>query len=140
MAAYNTIGFAVVVCALTHYVVTKAPVFQHAYTTQMFKQTDNAWLYKQCKEPSFYSNMRQHTGVCELVRQTFAVSPIMAGVQACFPSPTYAPTSGWNKVFIGIALGMCIMMAPTVLLPMLQRRNAQHQIDKLHKSMNSYGV
>ena len=139
MVAYNGIILAALIAASAHWGITKAPVFQHAYITQLFKQADNAWLYSQCQQPDCFSHMRHHATVCQEVQAEFAISPLMAGLQACFPNAQHA-MSTWNKVLIGILFGMCIMMAPTLLLPAWQRRNHRLQIARLHKSNNDYTV
>ena len=142
MQAYSTITIIALLAIVAHWGATKAPVFHHSYTTQRFKQADNAWLHQQCQKPEFYSHMRQHTTVCELARQAFALSPWMAGIQACFPSASnVAPAAAvWNRLLIGVVLGMCIMLSPTLLLPLWQRRNHRSQIEQLHRTMNNYAI
>ena len=130
-------GMAIAVLAVVaNWGFTKAPIFQSAYNAQLNRQNDNAWLHVQCQTPDFYSHMRQHTSVCELVRQAYALSPTMAGLQACFPSGV----SNWNRMFIGILLGMFVVLAPALLLPAWQLRVQRMQIGQLHRAMKQYSI
>jgi hypothetical protein len=136
MQAYSTITIIALLAIVAHWGATKAPVFHHSYTTQRFKQADNAWLHQQCQKPEFYSHMRQHTTVCELARQAFALSPWMAGIQACFPSASnVAPAVAvWNRLLIGVVLGPYAPFAPLAAAqpPIPDRAVASHDEQLCH--------
>lgn len=47
--------------------VSRAYIFYEAYCAFTLQRADEAWLGRQCKDPEFYSNMRQHTDLCAQV-------------------------------------------------------------------------
>lgn len=47
--------------------VSRVYVFYESYWEFRLKQIDETWLGQQCKDPEFYSNMRQHTDLCTQV-------------------------------------------------------------------------
>jgi hypothetical protein len=46
--------------------VSRIFIFHQAYTTHIAKVGDEKWLADQCTKPEFYSNIRQHTDLCEV--------------------------------------------------------------------------
>lgn len=46
--------------------ISRLFIFQQAYSSHVAKIQDEQWLLQQCEEPVFYSNIRQHTDLCEV--------------------------------------------------------------------------
>ena len=44
--------------------VSRVYIFYQAYSLFSISRVEETWLRAQCKEPAFYSNMRQHTDLC----------------------------------------------------------------------------
>lgn len=44
--------------------VSRSYIFYEAYVAESLKRVEEAWLRQKCKDPDFYSNMRQHTNLC----------------------------------------------------------------------------
>jgi hypothetical protein len=47
--------------------VSRIFIFHEAYSTHVAKVKDEQWLAEQCSKPEFYSNIRQHTDLCEVI-------------------------------------------------------------------------
>jgi hypothetical protein len=45
-------------------VISRSYIFYEAYVAESVKRVEEAWLRQKCKDPDFYSNMRQHTNLC----------------------------------------------------------------------------
>jgi hypothetical protein len=58
------IGFWIV--WMTTLLVSRSYIFHEAYTAHVAKVEDERWLLEQCSTPEFYSNIRQHTDLCEV--------------------------------------------------------------------------
>jgi hypothetical protein len=111
---------------LTTLVVSRIFIFHEAYTTHTAKVVDEQWLAEQCKTPEFYSNIRQHTDLCEAVYANYRASPFLVGLNAMAVN-TYACGSrpctevlqsafvkmGWQMVGVAILLAL---FAPNLLL------------------------
>lgn len=57
-------------------------VFYEAYTDYLALLRDESWLRVQCAHPEFYSNMRQHTELCDRVRLNSERSPVLIALNA----------------------------------------------------------
>ena len=56
--------------------ISKGYIFYSAYSEFSLQRAEEAWLREKCREPDFYSNMRQHTDLCAKVeRNARSVSP-----------------------------------------------------------------
>lgn len=49
--------------------VLRVYMFCEAYSSFSLRRTEEAWLRQRCREPDFFSNMRQHTDLCAQVEQ-----------------------------------------------------------------------
>lgn len=49
--------------------VTRLSAFHDAYMAHVNKIQDETWLREKCREPEFFSNLRQHTELCTEVVQ-----------------------------------------------------------------------
>jgi hypothetical protein len=46
------------------FVVTRVYALHEAYVSEVGKRNDERWLLKQCGDPEFYSNLKQHSELC----------------------------------------------------------------------------
>jgi hypothetical protein len=110
----------------TTLVVSRIFIFHEAYTTHTAKVWDERWLYDQCKTPEFYSNIRQHTDLCEAVHANYRASPFLVGLNAmavntyaCGSRPctevlqTLLVKMGWQMIGVVVLLAL---FAPNLLL------------------------
>ena len=49
---------------LATFVTSRIFYFHEAYIEESSRRADEQWLLLQCKDPEFYSNIRQHTDLC----------------------------------------------------------------------------
>jgi len=63
-------------------IVERAVVFHEAYTSWQSKVQEEAWLLLQCGDPQFYSNLRQHTDLCETVHKNSRKSALLTALSA----------------------------------------------------------
>jgi hypothetical protein len=47
--------------------ISRACIFYEVYVIETVRKKEDAWLRVQCKNPEFYSNIRQHTDLCQQV-------------------------------------------------------------------------
>lgn len=59
----------VCVAAVVSFTITRTHMFHVAYGARMREYTNNIWLVEQCKSAEFYSNMKQHSSLCEDVEK-----------------------------------------------------------------------
>ena len=50
--------------ALCGVVISRVYIFYEAYSRFSMERSQEVWLRGQCRDPEFYSNMRQHTALC----------------------------------------------------------------------------
>ena len=62
---------------IVSFFVSRVFVFYEAYSTFLNILKDEAWLRAQCALPEFYSNLRQHTDLCNAVRLNAERSPLL---------------------------------------------------------------
>jgi hypothetical protein len=67
---------------LTTLLVSRIFIFHEAYTAHVAKVQDEKWLSSQCNTPEFYSNIRQHTDLCEAVYANSRTSACLVGLNA----------------------------------------------------------
>ena len=73
------------VCATLAALFSRLPTFQRAYANHVQRMEDDEWLHGQCSNAEFFSRLRQHTGVCDQVRDTFNRPATLVALQACLP-------------------------------------------------------
>ena len=57
------------------FIVARLFIFYEAYVNFQGVLKDEEWLRSQCDQPEFYSNMRQHSDLCNDVRRNAERSP-----------------------------------------------------------------
>ena len=111
-------SFIISTALFSMWILGKIPIFQKAYADHLQRLEDDTWLQTQCRDPEFFSRMRQHTDVCEHVRASFQQPAILVGLQACIPVDfqDFIPTMEW-KTWVVVVIGTLILI-PNVLLPL----------------------
>ncbi len=128
------------------WVLGRIPIFQKAYADHIQRLEDDMWLQTQCRDPEFFSRMRQHTDVCEHVRASFQQPALLVGLQACMPVDfqDFIPTMEWQTWAV-IAIGILILI-PNVFLPLYRANEFKREhirilqacSPQLHDNHNSY--
>jgi hypothetical protein len=100
-------------------------IFYESYTSFLSVLKDEKWLLVQCASPEFYSNMRQHTELCNMVMLNAARSPLLialndvagtahlCGRNSCADAVMALSKAGWPVIFIAVAV---LFITPTILM------------------------
>jgi hypothetical protein len=67
---------------LCTFCISRIFLLHEAYISESNKQADERWLLEKCKEPEFYSNIRQHTDLCTEVANNARASLLAQGCSA----------------------------------------------------------
>lgn len=112
-------------------VVSRSYIFYESYVHHTVKREEEGWLRQMCREPEFYSNMRQHTDVCAQIEhsaQTWifltALNTVFTTAHVCGPKPCaeYINTLiirglAWPAA---VVLGILAMSVPSLLTSMVR--------------------
>jgi hypothetical protein len=100
------------------WILGRIPIFQKAYVEHLQRLEDDTWLQTQCRDPEFFSRMRQHTDVCEHVRASFQQPALLVGLHACMPInlQDFIPVMEWQTWCV-LMIGILILI-PNVILPL----------------------
>lgn len=105
--------------------VSRIFVFYEAYSSFLGVLKDEEWLRAQCALPEFYSNMRQHTDLCNAVRLNAERSPVLyalnevantahlCGRYSCAEALALLSGAGWPAL---LGLAAILLTAPSLLL------------------------
>jgi len=137
------------------FIVARLFIFYEAYVNFQGVLKDEEWLRSQCDQPEFYSNMRQHSDLCNDVRRNAERSPVLialnevagtahlCGRYSCVESLAFLSTSaGWPVL---AAIVVTVVLAPTVLVRIVRsmvtgRRLPEYADHPLRNgSYNHYG-
>jgi hypothetical protein len=100
-------------------------IFYEAYTAFVSVLKDEEWLRVQCASPEFYSNMRQHTELCNTVMFNAARSPLLialnevastahlCGRNSCADAVLSLSNAGWPVIVTAVAV---LLIMPTILV------------------------
>jgi hypothetical protein len=112
----------------------KVPVFQLAYSEHLQRLEDDTWLQDQCRDPQFFTRMRQHTDVCEHVRASFQQPAILVGLQACIPMDVedFLPALEW-QTWAADSVVM-LLLIPNVLLPLYRASEDRREQTRVMKA------
>ena len=105
--------------------VSRLFVFYEAYSAFLRILKDEEWLRMQCALPEFYSNLRQHTDLCNNVRLNAERSPLLialnevantahlCGRYTCAEALAMLSGAGWPGL-LGIAA--VLLVAPSLVV------------------------
>ena len=99
-------------------------IFYESYTSFLSVLRDEEWLRVQCASPEFYSNMRQHTELCNTVMFNASRSPLLialndvagtahlCGRYSCTEAIVSLSSAGWPVIATVI---LVVLITPTIL-------------------------
>ena len=64
------------------FLIVRFVVFVEAFREVQQVQHDEKWLLENCRDPEFYSKMRQHTDLCMMVQRNAERSPALFALNA----------------------------------------------------------
>ena len=100
-------------------------IFYESYTAFLSILKDEEWLRFQCASPEFYSNMRQHTELCNTVMLNASRSPILialndvastahlCGRNSCADAIVSLSNAGWPVI---VTVVLILIVLPTILV------------------------
>jgi hypothetical protein len=122
-----------IICLTTFWIVSFSVgrffVFYEAYTSALRVVRDEAWIRTQCSDPQFYSNLKQHSDLCQSVQINFERSPLLVALNAvsetaylcgrysCVESLTAISRGGWPVI---VSVGFISLLAPTILVQIMR--------------------
>ena len=113
-------------------------IFYESYTSFLAVLKDEEWLRVQCASPDFYSNMRQHTELCNTVMLNAARSPLLialndvagtahlCGRNSCTDTLMALSNAGWPVIVI---VAVIILITPTILVRVARMLVMHHHVD-----------
>jgi hypothetical protein len=105
--------------------VSRLFVFYEAYSAFLRVLKDEEWLRVQCALPEFYSNLRQHTDLCNNVRLNAERSPLLialnevantahlCGRYTCAEALAALSGAGWPAL---LGLAAVLLLAPSLVV------------------------
>ena len=106
--------------------ISRVFVFYEAYTEFLKVLRDEAWLRAQCMTSEFYSNIRQHTELCDAVLRNSERSPALIALNAVAETANLCgrmtcmealADAGWPVL---LAAAATVLFAPMVLVRIVQ--------------------
>ena len=110
---------------IVSFTVGRIFIFYESYTAFLSVLKDEEWLRVQCASPEFYSNMRQHTELCNTVMLNSARSPLLialnevagtahlCGRYSCTEAVVSLSRAGWPVI---VSVVIMLLIAPTILV------------------------
>jgi hypothetical protein len=122
-----------IICMTTFWIVSFSVgrffVFYEAYTSALRVVRDEAWIRAQCADPQFYSNLKQHSDLCQSVQINFERSPLLVALNAvsetahlcgrysCTENLMVISRGGWPVI---LSVGFFSLLAPTLLVQVMR--------------------
>ena len=122
-----------IICLTTFWIVSFSVgrffVFYEAYTSALRLIRDEAWIRSQCSDPQFYSNLKQHSDICQSVQINFERSPVLVALNAvsetaylcgrysCVENLAAISRGGWPVI---LSVGFMSLLAPTLLVQIMR--------------------
>lgn len=141
-----------IICMTTFWIVSFSVgrffVFYEAYTSALRVIRDEAWIRAQCADPQFYSNLKQHSDLCQSVQINFERSPFLIALNAvsetahlcgrfsCTENLMAISRGGWPVM---LSVGFFSLLAPTLLVQVMRLLMASSRVTDLPISMGGGG-
>ncbi len=122
-----------IICLTTFWIVSflvgRFFVFYEAYTSALRLVRDEAWIREQCSDPLFYSNLKQHSDLCQSVQINFERSPFLVALNAvsetaylcgrfsCVENLIAISRGGWPVI---LSVGLFSLLAPALLVQVMR--------------------
>lgn len=133
----------------TTFIISRVHHFHEVYIEEANKRSNEKWLLKQCSDPEFFSNMKQHAdALCSKVENNarasiflrslhkVAASTYICGSSSCVEMAcSFVSRFGWQATLMAAIL---MMVAPNLLLGILRlvfcmyQQPASNQNNYLH--------
>jgi hypothetical protein len=128
------------------FVVSRINNFHEAYIEESNKRSNEKWILKQCSDPEFFSNMKQHAdALCSKVENNaraslllralnrVASSTYVCGSSSCIDTAySFVVRFGWQA---SLLVAVLMMVAPNLVFAILrhiqQQRHWQQREDSL---------
>lgn len=121
------------------FAVTRTHMYHTAYYTRVREHTNNHWLVEQCKSAEFYSNMKQHSNICEEVVGLDGDSLWLHALRDVIDKTSFCGTYTcevmmhhivfWvatNSIYMSMICVVCVLSVVLLIIP-LQRRFMSNQ-------------
>lgn len=131
------------------FVISRIFLLHDAYISESNRRADERWLLERCREPEFYSNLRQHTDLCTAVEKNArsslfltALNSVASKTHACGTTScldlvfTIFSRLGWHA---GLLLLAAMLVAPNFLY-MLMLQVQQHVRKRSRKRPHAYSA
>lgn len=133
-----------IICLTTFWIVSFSMgrffVFYEAYTSALRIIRDEAWIRTQCADPQFYSNLKQHSDLCQSVQINFERSPLLVALNAvsetahlcgrysCTDNLIAISRGGWPVM---LSVGFISLVAPTLLYQVMRSLMSARCVNEL---------
>jgi hypothetical protein len=133
-----------IICFTTFWIVSFSMgrffVFYEAYTSALRIIRDEAWIRTQCTDPQFYSNLKQHSDLCQSVQINFERSPLLVALNAvsetahlcgrysCTDNLIAISRGGWPVM---LSVGFISLIAPTLLVQVMRSLMSSRYVNEL---------
>lgn len=106
--------------------VSRCYILYESYSQFTLQRSEEAWLRERCREPDFYTNMRQHTDLCAQVERRARQWALLHSLNVMFTTarlcgPRMCVEYANDLVVRGIAwpialvLGIFVMTMPSII-------------------------
>ena len=111
---------------IVSFAISRVFVFYEAYSAFLNVLKGEAWLRTQCALPEFYSNLRQHTDLCNAVRLNAERSPLLIALNEVastahlcgrFSCLEMLSNAGWPVI---LAAMMVVLLVPSVFFRVIR--------------------
>ena len=136
---------AILVCMalLCSFVITRTHMFHQAFSLRLRHRDNSQWLVKQCNTPEFYSNMQQHSSICEDVQQVntdsiwlHAMRDVIDNTSLCGSFSCEALLQQFvlwvatNSMYLAVCSVACALVTSLLLIPLHRRLSSHYQVQK----------
>ena len=151
---WNVLLMVALVCLLSVCVVfalSRVLLFQDRLAALRLESENNAWLVEQCRDDTFYHNMKHHSSLCDEVeaqqRLTLWVEAVRYVVQRthlCGDVPCQRAVEGLASWVAGPGLpltcflALVLLMLPTLCVPLVRahcNRILRDRAERMHHSL-----
>ena len=155
--AFASCARTVLYCVLSIWIftltVSRLWALHHSLQFELTRRKNEQWLVKQCDDPEFYFNLKEHTDLCATVISnsnsnlflnalySLATSTHLCGVSSCTDMfQSILQRLGWQVVGCIILLALFSPNALFILYRSSMSRHIRHTENGLMSSSKKYGL
>jgi hypothetical protein len=130
---------------MTTFSVSRMYLLHEAYIEETNRRSDEQWLLKQCNNPEFYSNIRQHTDICTEVAKNAKSSLLLKALYKVASSTHICGRESCMETLYGLILrfgwqatllaALIMVVAPNFVLGILHYLQQQRAMRKKEEAM-----